>query len=259
MPNVYPPGPPMPGPVPPAPAPGPVPPAPAPDPGFFTPGVLPPPQPVNPVQPVQPVQPIAPPAPPPAPVPVPPDGTLFNGQGQSLLNSHCATWRDQHTSLSVTNQMKKMAKCMGQDCEQSLETGNACRFHDANRLCYAYDSAQQWCAENQPAAASLCNDQGSNWGMPPFGSAAGVDAVEWSPIQNVAVSNPGASDPAVFSCSCMKNCGCSSSKCYCADPTTQPTPALPMGDPKISSTPMQMSSYSNKRGKCTCTCGGQFG
>lgn len=179
---------------------------------------------------------------------------LFNDKGQSILNSYCAQWRDGREALSVTNQMKKLAACMGQDCVQSLENSNACRWLDGQELCYAYDTAQTWCTEHP--TSSYCTDAGPDAAAPPWGSAASAELSEWMPKQNVPVFNPGPDDPTHFSCSCMKHCACTSKKCYCMDPNTTPSPPAPGGDPTIGNTNMNPSGLSTKRGECTCTCGG---
>ncbi len=73
----------------------------------------------------------------------------------------------------------------GQDCAQSMEETNACRWLDGNELCYAYDVAQKWCTDypNSP----LCHDGGAGWAAAPFGTAAATgSATGWLPRQTVS-------------------------------------------------------------------------
>jgi hypothetical protein len=86
----------------------------------------------------------------------PPADAQLRKDGKSLLNIRCGDWRDLHSTWDDTKQKTFYAKCMGQDCEQSLESGDktpGCRFMDGNKaggegkgFCYAYNSAQMWCA-----------------------------------------------------------------------------------------------------------------
>eukprot|EP00961_Rhodomonas_salina_P081770 1099242-Rhodomonas_salina.4 len=98
---------------------------------------------------------------------------------------------------------RRLRGSRAQDCEQSLEgAGGGCRFMDDNRLCvscanhcvlmaswsscllvssaaqaaggrecYAYDSAQQWCADHQSNVN--CHDGAEDWALPPVGNSAG--------------------------------------------------------------------------------------
>lgn len=266
---------PLPPPVPGPPAPGPpVPPAPAPPAppagttgGFFAfvtpspsdgpvqpPGPIPPP-PIDPPAPA-PEPPPLPPAPPPPPAPIdPPPGILTNSAGKSILNAHCASWRDLRTSWATTKQLNMFAKCMGQDCVQSLEATNACRFMDDNQLCYAYPTAQQWCADNPGGVG--CTDGGADWAAAPFGTASATGAAaNWTPRSQVPVDHPEASDPTTFDCACMKDCACSTSKCYCARGGTSTSVGAGTDFANIK---IQGSSYSAKMGECTCSCGGVMG
>jgi len=86
----------------------------------------------------------------------PPADAQLRKDSKSLLNIRCADWRDQHTTWDETKQKTFYAKCMGQDCEQSLESGAdklGCRFLDGNKdggegkgFCYIYSTAQSWYA-----------------------------------------------------------------------------------------------------------------
>jgi len=171
--------------------------------------------------------------------------------GKGLLNAHCATWRDQRDSKSVTDQKRFMAKCMAQDCEQSLESPStgSCRWLDDNGLCYNNNAAQQWCTENAPNV--YCHDGGANWALAPVGTVV-EGATQWLPRDSVAVANPAAWDDPTFSCSCMKDCTCSSSSCYCVAGSA----AVPVG---FNEDYAGRNKYSNsgKEGKCACSCGGQ--
>ena len=100
-------------------------------------------------------------------------GTLFDATGKSLINIRCANWRDKKETWSKSKQIEYYSKCMAQDCVQSLESGDStpgCRFLDSNNHCYAYSSAQLWCAKNP--TYKDCNDGGPKWGTPPIGSAS---------------------------------------------------------------------------------------
>jgi len=196
-----------------------------------------------------------------------PSGICFSsGSGKSLLNSHCATWRDDRGSKSTYEQMRFMAKCMAQDCVQSLEphgySSVGCRFMDANGFCFAYNTAQEWCA-GQPGNV-YCNDRvGPQSALVPIGSIPDTsDAyfngwasyyTEWMPMYNVQVDHPEAGD-VPYNCTCMKNCGCKATKCWC--------------DERVPNGPFGYDDYwdgvaiddnTNKNGECACACGGVLG
>jgi len=204
------------------------------------------------------------PKPPPAPktdgLVLPPDSAKLMKNGKSLLNIECAKWRDDRGHKSVTAQMKMMAKCMSQDCEQSLEKDNACRFFDKDRLCYAYSTAQEWCSKDP--TNKYCHAEGSDWAQKPFGTAADAASTKWVPRQKVPVANP--KDVKEYNCACFKDCTCTfkhgkKGKCFCVDPN-----AKPVGDPleaimhkknKPDST-IRIIAKSSKTGSCACVCHG---
>eukprot|EP00286_Rhodomonas_abbreviata_P018760 CAMPEP_0181300898 /NCGR_PEP_ID=MMETSP1101-20121128/7136_1 /TAXON_ID=46948 /ORGANISM="Rhodomonas abbreviata, Strain Caron Lab Isolate" /LENGTH=835 /DNA_ID=CAMNT_0023406167 /DNA_START=13 /DNA_END=2522 /DNA_ORIENTATION=- len=200
----------------------------------------------------------------PAPAPakddtVPPnDAYILDGSGVSLLNSPCATWRDQRTSKSVTEQKRILAKCMAMDCQQSMRdpttpTGG-CRFLDANGLCYAYNAAQVWCASNTNNV--YCNDGGADWALPPIGTSAGDQySTSWMPKSGAVLENPGAGDAATYDCACMKSCTCQATKCWCVSTSTTKVGT----DTGIDGATGTIYSSSSKKGQCTCSCGGVMG
>ena len=66
----------------------------------------------------------------------PPADAQLRKDGKSLLNIRCGDWRDLHSTWDDTKQKIFYAKYMGQDCEQSLESGDktpGCRFMDGNK------------------------------------------------------------------------------------------------------------------------------
>jgi hypothetical protein len=208
----------------------------------------------------------APPPPPPATTTMmpPASANLFakNDPAKSLLNMECSKWRDQRGSKNFAWQAKTMAKCMDQDCAQSLEEDNGCRFHDSNRLCYAYSSAQVWCAGNP--TNKWCHDQGADWAQKAHGIGTAADAAgtKWEPKQDVEVANPKAGDPEKYNCACYKDCTCkfkhgSSGKCYCTDDAN---PVL-VGDKnevimRKKGKPDTTLRFikKNKNGHCACVC-----
>jgi len=190
----------------------------------------------------------------------PPASAKLMSKGKSLLNMECAKWRDKRGVKSESAQMKMMAKCMSQDCEQSLEKANACRFFDSDRLCYAYSQAQEWCSKDP--TNKWCNAEAADWAQKPFGTAADAASTKWVPRQKVPVANPqGVKE---YNCACFKDCTCKfkhgkKGKCYCVDPN-----AKPVGDPleaimhkknKPDST-LRIIKRSSKTGKCACVCHG---
>jgi len=159
-----------------------------------------------------------------------------------------------------------MAKCMSQDCEQSLEKDNGCRFFDKDRLCYAYSTAQQWCSKH--STNKWCHAEGSDWAQKPFGTAADAASTKFVPRQKVPVANPKAgkkwNDVKEYNCACFKDCTCKfkhgkGGKCFCVDAN-----AKPVGDPleammhknKKKSTPLRIIGGKSKKGKCACVCHG---
>ena len=86
-----------------------------------------------------------------------------------MINKECADWRDIKHVNSDYKQTEMMVKCMQQDCEQSMEGGNAnqaselgCRFLDPNGFCYINGALQLWCA-TEGKGNVWCNDGGEDW------------------------------------------------------------------------------------------------
>jgi len=159
--------------------------------------------------------------------PEPDANTLYNGQGKSILNIRCANFRDSAQTWASTKQIEYYSKCMAQDCVQSLESGDSnpgCRFLDTNGFCYAYGSAQTWCADHLTYAG--CNDGGTRWGTPPIGTAVSPGQTEWTPQQGAKIRGSGSEAGQLMGCQCMKNCACTKETCRCADMETRPMPAM---------------------------------
>jgi len=185
----------------------------------------------------------------------PKEAKLLGGDSKSLLNIHCATWRDHRGDKSVDEQKRFLAKCMAQDCEQSLEgTPTGCRFMDDLGLCYAYETAQQWCANNLDNA--YCNDGGEDWAVPPVGTNKnGALGTTWMPKEDAAPVNAGPGDTDKYSCACMKNCNCNKGKkCWCVDKAE-----TAVGKDAASYANAKMYKSSSKKGNCACSCGGKYG
>jgi len=187
---------------------------------------------------------------------------------KSNLNGKCGDYRDTKTSLTYFNQMLLLAKCMAQDCKQSLTpkagavgAGNFCRFRDALGLCYVYMTAQMWCADAGSADQMCSNDGGANWAISPVGSAATVADTKWVPKQNaILYENSGDADKSkagtTYKCACLKNCSCQSSKkCWC----TTDADKTPIGEATDFSNGFSFNDNLNKRGECSCSCGGVLG
>ena len=109
--------------------------------------------------------------------------------------------------------------------------------------------AQVWCAQNTDH--SFCNSGGINWAVSPVGNASSVDVTQWAPKAQ---------------CSCLKNCACSASTCWCAGnmdktPIGQaPNGQNPAGlDFKMLNFSRFGSNQNSKRGMCACSCGGVLG
>ena len=221
-----------------------------------------------------PTLPVLPPAPPPPPnvlvtpvtvLSVPPAGANILSGAKSILNEKCAGYRDERDQFSYTKQKTQYAQCMAADCVQSLESSNnaakpwenpGCRFRDALGFCYAYGSAQKWCSENP--TNSYCNDGGKSFAASPLGSAAAGKST-WMPNQNIAERSKGADVAgSAFSCQCIKDCSCSSSKCWCSDVSTRPvgkgdTDSNAQFDKRLKNPP----SSGSKTGMCFCICGNE--
>ena len=188
---------------------------------------------------------------------------LINGDNQPLLNTHCANIREVLAGTSAGRdemwQKHEMAKCMAQDCEQAMETRegsyHGCRFMDSYGFCYAYVSAQHYCAEHMEDQEN-CIDNAGEAALPPLGIWDGLPwKNEWHPIENAEIKMP--KDPKVdgttYACTCMKNCGCEGKKgCWCSDPEQQP---VGYDEEGFKDTPVYQS---NKQGKCSCECGGVY-
>jgi len=177
---------------------------------------------------------------------------------KSLLNIRCADWRDSAHTWAPTKQQGYYASCMAQDCEQSLEGGESnhpdlpgCRFLDGNGFCYAYGTAQMWCA-GRGIDTPWCSDGGASWGLAAAGlGTAAEKPTDWTPHADVKFRGQW-SDDAPYSCSCMKDCTCNKVKqCWCVDEDQKETgPASYYVDTK-------RSRSSSKSGTCACTCGTQ--
>jgi len=200
-------------------------------------------------------------SPPPPPGPAlnafPPDSNMLfkvKDPNQSLLNSFCAQWRDESSQKGFAWQVETMAKCMVQDCQQSLEDGkNGCRFVDKSGLCFAYASAQLWCSSTPNN--QYCNDQGAAWATKPFGTAKDALSTKWMPPTKILVANPIATDPKEFKCACYKDCTCSfktgSQKGTCQCSAGQPTSTV--GDKTVLGSNKFIKASND--GKCACRCG----
>ncbi|EKX53688.1 hypothetical protein GUITHDRAFT_100664 [Guillardia theta CCMP2712] len=182
------------------------------------------------------------------------DANILGSDGKSLLNIRCADWRNQRGSFAPGKQKEYYAKCMSQDCVQSLESGQetpGCRFLDANGFCYAYSSAQMWCSKN--VGNSYCNDGGENWAQKPLGSVDSVAETNWTPHSNVKVYDGDTPTGETYNCQCMKRCSCTSSKCYCVDPNQAPVGKGSEYDKLIAK---KIAEDSEKGSFCSCSCGG---
>jgi hypothetical protein len=205
----------------------------------------------------------APPPPPVTKLSEPPESAGMFKNGKSLLNAKCASYRDHREKWNKNKQQQFYAKCMAADCVQSLESSDksstdkfwenpGCRFRDKMGFCYAYGSAQKWCSENP--TNGYCNDGGKKFAFAPLGKAQ--KATEWEPNQNIMLRSKGADVAgSAFKCQCMKNCGCTKSKCYCSDVTTVPTPTAGALYKKQIKKGIRRK---NKDGECSCHCGTQL-
>lgn len=177
-------------------------------------------------------------------------GNYICSGGKSVLNYFCAAYRDDHGSWSIQKQMKFLAKCMSQDCQQSLSSNsqsysNFCRFLDTNGFCYSYKEAQIWCSQNSGDA--FCISGGLQWAVSPVGAATSVNETQWTPNSQ---------------CSCLKNCACSTSMCWCSSnqdrhPIGQSSPSGL--DYERLSNSVFGSNQASKKGMCACSCGGVLG
>ena len=138
---------------------------------------------------------------------------------------------------------------MAQDCVQSMESGSetpGCRFLDGNGFCYAYNSAQMWCANG--GDPTYCHDGGADWAQPLLGTATSQQT-GWAP--GTFPYRGSSADLGSLECACMKGCGCTTSwsgeQCYCADKTQQP-----VGPGNMS--PKTVTYSSIQKDNCACRC-----
>ena len=195
-----------------------------------------------------------PPPPPPSPSAEPPPSDLCKmqpgGTCKSLINMHCSSWRDSADTWAASKQLQFMEKCMSQDCEQSLEAGKdtpGCRFLDGQGFCYAYGSAQMWCANG--GDSTYCHDGGENWAMAPLGSS---DEHQTGWVPGVFPYRGSSADRGSMACACMKDCTCGRSRrhgleCFCVHGDQQPVGPGP-------AKPASVFPRSSKMGKCACFC-----
>jgi len=179
-------------------------------------------------------------------------GNYLCSGGKSVLNYFCASWRDdyQTAASSLDDKPNKfLAKCMSQDCQQSLagnsqSYSNYCRFLDPNGFCYSYKEAQVWCANN--VASPFCNSGGLDWAISPVGKAISLNNTKWTPKTQ---------------CSCLKNCACSATTCWCASEKDKKPVGQDSGSIDYAKLLSQKfgSNQISKMGMCTCSCNGVLG
>jgi len=192
---------------------------------------------------------VSPPPPPPEEISPPPTEVCTmqsDGTCKSLLNIRCADWRDKADTFAAAKQKDYMQQCMGQDCVQSLESGSdtpGCRFLDGQGFCYAYNSAQMWCANG--GDSTYCHDGGADWGQAPLGTAT-ESQTAWTP--GTFPYRGGSASQGSMACACMKDCGCNGGKCWCLNADQQPVGPGSYTPDKI------YGNKSGKRGECTCFC-----
>jgi len=201
--------------------------------------------------PAGPVDPVSPPPPPPPPPDNDPPSEVCTKQSdgtcKALLNIRCADWRDKADTFSKSKQLDYIQQCMGQDCEQSMETGSdtpGCRFmENTYGFCFAYNSAQTWCGANP--GNEYCKDGGADWAQPPLGSYEKGSQTGWVPG---TFPFRGASEgQGSFQCACMKDCTCNGAKCFCVNAEQQP-----VGPGSYA--PELIIKSSGKGGSCACKC-----
>ena len=144
-----------------------------------------------------------------------------DGTCKSMLNIRCANWRDQADTWRDSKQLDYIQQCMGQDCEQSMESGSdtpGCRFMDGNGFCFAYNSAQTWCG-TAGLGSPYCIDGGADWAQPPLGNAE-TSQTGWIP--GTFPYRGSSADKGSMECACMKDCTCTDSKCYCVNENQPP-------------------------------------
>jgi hypothetical protein len=103
---------------------------------------------------------------------------------------------------------------------------------------------QIWCANN--AQSPFCSSGGLDWAIPPVGKAVSVNSTKWTPRAQ---------------CSCLKNCACTASTCWCASNQDK----TPVGQGSVGGDYVQLSTRKfgsnsmSKKGMCACSCGGILG
>mmetsp|Transcript_15975 Transcript_15975/g.53495 ORF Transcript_15975/g.53495 Transcript_15975/m.53495 type:complete len:257 (+) Transcript_15975:2374-3144(+) len=151
--------------------------------------------------------------------------------------------------MTSSDQEKTLSKCMAQDCVQSLESAagqqsyEGCRFVDVNGFCYASMAAQEYCTSHPEDTG--CNDGGSSWAYGPLGNYQGGGATGWTPAAHIPYKGDAAS-MGFQSCSCMKNCACSGTKCFCVNEKEAPVGEGSFVPSKI--------IQGDKTGQCSCFC-----
>jgi len=172
------------------------------------------------------------------------------------LNIKCSDWRDGRSGKPPDDQKTLLAKCMAQDCEQSLGANKkTCRWTDSNGLCYNNQPTQEWCAANP--TGTNCNDGGATWAPAPVGTAASIAATTWTPKQNAEIVGNYPSKGTKYNCGCLKDCTCTPSttspkhNCLCVSVT-----APVVGD-NNELNQVTKTANSGKTGKCFCSCGGK--
>jgi hypothetical protein len=186
----------------------------------------------------------------------PPSAAKLLENGKSLLNSFCGDYRD-GLEKSAEEQRKNLAKCMAQDCVQSIGD-KTCRWLDSLGLCYAWKEAQTWCTSNSKNAA--CNDGGATWAPSPVGTAASVDAITWTPKQGAVIGGKGKEAGTKYNCACLRSCSCTAKtdgkhNCQCFDGDA----AKILGDANELSKVATKTKNSGKKKECFCSCGGATG
>jgi len=96
--------------------------------------------------------------------------------------------------------------------------------------------------------ARNCNDGGEDWALPPVGSSdADQYHTGWMPKSDVPLRNSGDDK---YDCSCMKNCLCTAKECWCVEGDQSPV------GKELFYNGIKIRKVTNKKGKCSCACGG---
>lgn len=168
--------------------------------------------------------------------PLPPE--LFKN-GKSLINMNCKKYRDGVLAIEghqagFASQARWMAKCMAEDCVQSLET-IGCRWLSKNRFCYL-DEGQTFCNKNP--TNPYCYDGQKLY--------YGGEGTKWRPPYDLITTS---TKP--YRCSCMKHCSATPLKrAWCVDPS------LPPIGTGSDFTDYNFAVSEGKMGHCVCSCGG---